>query len=314
MLELLGNVPEANLAHLADLRRRAPTRSTPRRSDRPEVCFVDGEHTNPACQRDAEFCRRRDTGPRTHRVPRCWHRLPGGRCIRRPLTSERVPHRTAYLPDSIFVIELGDLKLLDDPAVVLNRCLAAGTGVLWLLESNDRYRALLHARRARVSAPTALASTRLLSPVSSAPVESRGRARSTRFLPAMRIASRETQRCCRYRLSMGESHLVPQAAGLSVQMNTKIDPVGDARFLDLDPFRPARTRSPHGIAEAVLPPWSDRPRPMRRAAEARPSSGVQRDLTGCANDRLIAPRRFPRTSPSPDQSPLARLPPPSSRN
>ena len=65
------------------------------------------------------------------------------------LRAERVQHRTAYLPDSIFAIELGDSKLLED-GVVVSRRLTAGAGVLWLLASNDRYRALLNARRARV--------------------------------------------------------------------------------------------------------------------------------------------------------------------
>ena len=148
MLELLGNVSEANLGVLQTYETSTDALD-PETLDRPDLCFVDGEHTNVACERDAEFCRRaiRDQGLIAFHDVGIVYQAVAAFVAR--LTSEGVSHRTAYLPDSIFVIELGDSKLLDDLAVV-NRCLAAGTGVLWLLESNDRYRALLRARRARV--------------------------------------------------------------------------------------------------------------------------------------------------------------------
>jgi hypothetical protein len=65
------------------------------------------------------------------------------------LARDGVEHELAYLPDSLFAIEVGNASLLQDPAVS-GRRLEAGRGVLWLLGSNDRYRALLQARRARM--------------------------------------------------------------------------------------------------------------------------------------------------------------------
>jgi hypothetical protein len=65
------------------------------------------------------------------------------------LEDEGVVHRLAYLPDSIFAIEIGSGGVLDDPAVVARR-LDAAPGVLWLVGLNDKYRAVLQGTRARV--------------------------------------------------------------------------------------------------------------------------------------------------------------------
>jgi hypothetical protein len=59
------------------------------------------------------------------------------------------PHRLAYLRDSIFAVEIGRGELLSDPAIV-GRQVLAGAALLWGLRGNDRYRAVLRGRRARL--------------------------------------------------------------------------------------------------------------------------------------------------------------------
>jgi hypothetical protein len=148
MLELLGGVPDANLEIVRTYEADTSTLD-PEAFDAPQVCFVDGEHTDAACARDVEFCRRalRDTGlVAFHDVGIVYGAIAA--FIDR-LNNEGAPHRVAYLPDSVFAVELGESRLLEDP-VVLSRRIAAGPGVLWLLRSNDRYRAFLKARRARI--------------------------------------------------------------------------------------------------------------------------------------------------------------------
>jgi Methyltransferase domain len=148
MLELLGRVPGARLGIVRTYEASTETLD-PDTFDPPHVCFVDGEHTDEACERDADFCRRalRNTGLIAfHDVQVVYG---GIAAFLERLKSDGVPHRAAYLPDRIFAVELGDPKLLEDPAVVSRR-LAAGSGVLAILDENDRYRAFLKARRARV--------------------------------------------------------------------------------------------------------------------------------------------------------------------
>ena len=148
MLELLGRLPDADLAKLNT--HEATTEQVDPESLPPaQVCFIDGEHTDTACSRDADFCRRvvREQGLILfHDV---WIVYRGVTSFIERLARESVAHSLAYLPDSIFAVELGDRRLLEDAAVV-SRHLDAGAGVLWMLNSNHSYRALLKGRRARL--------------------------------------------------------------------------------------------------------------------------------------------------------------------
>ena len=147
MVELLGRLPEADLDKLHTYEAGTPELHG---SDFPpaHVCFIDGEHTDDACAQDARFCREAIRGKGLilfHDIGIIYRAVAA---FAQQLSSEGVDYDVAYLPDSLFAIELGNGTLLEDPAVV-GRRLEAGQGVLWLLRSNDRYRALLQARRAR---------------------------------------------------------------------------------------------------------------------------------------------------------------------
>jgi Methyltransferase domain len=148
MLELLGSIPEANVGIL-----RTYDISTdvldPKGFNPPHVCYIDGEHTNEACEKDAEFCRRTvgDEGVICfHDVDMVYEAVTT--FIDR-LNADGTPHRVAYLPDFLFAVELGPRKLLEDP-VVVGRRLEVGPSLLRVLNRNDRFRALLKARRAQV--------------------------------------------------------------------------------------------------------------------------------------------------------------------
>jgi hypothetical protein len=148
MLDLLGRLPGADLEKL---RTHEATSSDLQPADfpSPHVCFIDGEHTDEACAEDIRFCHVALGGNGLiafHDIGVIYGAVTD---YIKQLTNSGTPYRVAYLPDLVFAIEIGDSVLLDDAAVV-GRRLESGNGVLFLLWSNDRYRGLLHARRARM--------------------------------------------------------------------------------------------------------------------------------------------------------------------
>ena len=148
MLRLLGDLPDAYMRKVRthDI---GTEQLDPQAFEPPHVCFIDAEHTDEACARDAEFCR---NVLREHGVI-AFHDI----CIVyravaafvQTLGVTGTPHRLAYLPDNLFAVELGRGELLSDPAII-GRQVLAGAGLLSNLCWNDRYRAVLKGRRARL--------------------------------------------------------------------------------------------------------------------------------------------------------------------
>jgi hypothetical protein len=148
MLRLLSDLPDADLRKVRthDI---GTEQLDPQAFEPPHVCFIDAEHTDEACARDAEFCRdvlREDGVIAFHDI---WIVYRAVAAFVETLGVAGTPHRLAYLPDSIFAVELGRGKLLGDPAII-GRQLLTGAGMLWNLCMNDRYRAVLKGRRARL--------------------------------------------------------------------------------------------------------------------------------------------------------------------
>jgi hypothetical protein len=148
MLRLLSDLPDAHM-------RKVRTHDTgtgqldPQAFEPPDVCFIDAEHTDEACVRDAEFCRnvlRNDGVIAFHDIFIVYQAVSA---FVETLRVTGTPHRLAYLPDNMFAIELGLGELLSDPAII-GRQVLAGSGLLWGLRWNDRYRAVLKGRRARL--------------------------------------------------------------------------------------------------------------------------------------------------------------------
>ena len=148
MLRLLGDLPDADM-------RKVRTHDTgteqldPQSFEPPDVCFIDAEHTDEACARDAEFCRTVLRGNGVIAFHDIFVVYRAVAALVETLGATGTPHRLAYLPDNMFAIELGPGALLSDPAMIGRQALA-GSGLLWGLRWNDRYRAVLKGRRARL--------------------------------------------------------------------------------------------------------------------------------------------------------------------
>jgi len=113
---------------------------TPDRIDpRPDLCFIDGEHTDHAAASDFDFCRRVVTADGAivfHDASIIYRALAR---IVRQLEEQRAPFTAYHLADSVFVIELGDCPLHATPAIA--RMLVNNhVGYLASLEANDHYR------------------------------------------------------------------------------------------------------------------------------------------------------------------------------
>lgn len=148
MRGLLSDLSDSDMAKLRT--HEAQTRQLdPEDFERPDVCFIDAEHTDEACRRDAEFCRavlRNEGVILFHDIGIVYRAVAD---FAQSLAADGTVHRLAYLPDVMFAIELGGENLLSDPSVA-GRQLAAGPGVLQILCVNDQYRRVLKGRRARV--------------------------------------------------------------------------------------------------------------------------------------------------------------------
>ena len=114
MLMLLQGVPGADLSKLKTV--EASTESLdPREFERPDFCFIDGEHTHAAALRDARFCREAMQG-RGVIAFHDFHIVE--RAILEFLRETPRPRRGYLLLHAVFVVELGGVSsLLDDPAV-----------------------------------------------------------------------------------------------------------------------------------------------------------------------------------------------------
>jgi hypothetical protein len=111
MLDVLANVPGADLTKLATV--DASTENLdPADFDRPDLCFIDGEHTYAAALRDASFCRALDAPVIV------FHDYSAvAPAIVRFLRDTPRPHRGYRVRDQLYVAELGRATLLRHPAV-----------------------------------------------------------------------------------------------------------------------------------------------------------------------------------------------------
>jgi Methyltransferase domain len=152
MLELLAEVPGADVAKIETI--ELGTESIdPETVERPDLCFVDGEHTPAAAFRDARFCRAVLRGRGVIAFHDFWIVAPA---VLRFLR-ETPGARGFFLRNSVFVVELGGATILADPRIqsqarvrpAVWRLLASlGAGPLVLRAF--RFRARLRERMLRV--------------------------------------------------------------------------------------------------------------------------------------------------------------------
>ena len=131
MLDALGTIPGAELGKLHPIERGTDELSPSEIDANPQLSFVDSEHTDPAALRDARFCdaAMHESGcVAFHDAPVVYRGI--GRFLTE-LEGAGRPFSAYVLPDSLFVVELGDLRLLGIEQV-------AG-------RASEGYRAYLHA-------------------------------------------------------------------------------------------------------------------------------------------------------------------------
>lgn len=111
---------------------------------KPDLCFIDGEHTDEACQRDFHFCletMNRERGAVVfHDAAVIYHGLKE---IVEFLEAKEIKFTAYNLPDVMFVIEIGDFPLHRD-AEISRMLINNHVGYLYSLQSNDFYRSFVN--------------------------------------------------------------------------------------------------------------------------------------------------------------------------
>ncbi|MBX3299797.1 MAG: class I SAM-dependent methyltransferase [Acidobacteria bacterium] len=139
MLENLRGVDGADLSKLtcidADVKDIDPSRIDPA----PELCLIDGEHTDEATWRDYKFCREvmASNGAIVFHdamiIYNCLDRIVT------ELASEGVKFRAYNLPDVVFVVEIGDFPLHRSQSIT-DMLTNNHVGYLHSLKFTDQYR------------------------------------------------------------------------------------------------------------------------------------------------------------------------------
>jgi hypothetical protein len=117
MLDLLAELPGADLAKIHTIDADSRTIDPAQIPVRPQLCFIDGEHTYESCLADARFCRAVAAPDATlafHDTP-IIH--PAIRDFLDELRRDGVVFRAYPVPDTVFVIELGGAGLHRTPAI-----------------------------------------------------------------------------------------------------------------------------------------------------------------------------------------------------
>jgi hypothetical protein len=157
MLRRLGELPGADTSKIVTIDESTETIDPAGIGLRPALCFVDAEHTDSAAVRDAMFCRAvlEDRGAIAFHDAQIVY---GGIAhVLRELSAGSTPIHPYVLPDSIFVVELGEPRLLQSRRVK-DRIDLGWHAFLFALQFNDCYRTALNRPLAR-----ALRRVRLLS-------------------------------------------------------------------------------------------------------------------------------------------------------
>ncbi len=142
MLELLSQAPGAELGKLATFESTTAAMSPSALPDRPDCCFVDGEHSHGAVLADARFCAEAIDGSGVIAfhdwgivqsairafVRERWREISFAIAINRP-ANPRAGH-------GVFAVELGEGGILRHPA--LSRAAGARSYAIWRLANRPR--------------------------------------------------------------------------------------------------------------------------------------------------------------------------------
>jgi hypothetical protein len=113
MLELLGDVPHGDLSKLQTIEASVDD-IDPDTIPQPDLCFINGDHTLAPVLAAARFCAKVTglDGIIAFHDPRFVEKA-----ILRFVRETPGPHRGYWLRDDLFVVELGDRRVMNDPRV-----------------------------------------------------------------------------------------------------------------------------------------------------------------------------------------------------
>lgn len=106
---------------------------------KPQICFIDGEHTDEACFRDFRFCLDVLDQPGVlvfHDAPIVYNGLSR---IVKHLRDQRIRFHAYILPETVFVIEINDFAIHKHP-VIQGLLLDNHVAYLASLQNNDHFR------------------------------------------------------------------------------------------------------------------------------------------------------------------------------
>jgi hypothetical protein len=139
MLDTLRQIPGADVQKIQTIDAGTDTIAPGVVQGRPDLCFIDGEHTDTAVVRDARFClglAAKDGCIAFHDANIIYRGLDQ---LVREVTQSGRPFRAYHLPDAVFVIELDECRFGECPQI--RRLLDNNyQGYLWSLMANDEFR------------------------------------------------------------------------------------------------------------------------------------------------------------------------------
>lgn len=139
MLELLREVSPENLGKLITIDGDTREISTEKVTDKIDLCFIDGEHTDEAVLSDFKFCLNvlnKNGAIVFHDAPITYNGIAN--CVKH-LKVNSIKFRAYSLPAIVFVIEIGDFPLHQN-SLILERLTNNHTSYLYSLQYNDYYR------------------------------------------------------------------------------------------------------------------------------------------------------------------------------
>jgi hypothetical protein len=139
MLRGLGRIPGADVAKIVTMDGDTSTLNHASIGVQPNLCFVDGEHTDAAVLRDSKFCQAVLGGSGWIAYHDANIVYEGLLAFVSDLQKAGTAFRAYNFEDSIFLIELGECRLSESTSMSGLRQSSA-KGYLWSMHENDFYR------------------------------------------------------------------------------------------------------------------------------------------------------------------------------
>ena len=139
MLSMLASVPQACVEKITTYDTTSALLEPTSLTATPQLCFIDGEHTDAAVLTDARFCQEAMSGRGCIVFHDSAVVYNGVAQFIEELDRQDTPYTAYFLPSMLFVVELGPALLRSAPQVT-EMILANYRGYLFSLKATDPYR------------------------------------------------------------------------------------------------------------------------------------------------------------------------------